>query len=81
VAPAQGRGYDALAFTRGELTEGLLTTGIWVRTHKKPGYEDTAKTLTRYLAEVYFGKFLDESDPLGKRLVAAGLATVGAHVG
>ena len=72
------KGFDAKAFVAAELLDGLRSSGVWVRTFKRPGYEDMSKTFARYLADVYFGPIGDTTDPLGGRLVAAGLASKGS---
>ena len=78
----QKGGTDSKVYAQSELTEALLTTGIWVRTFKRKGYEDMSKSFARYLAEVYLGDFEARSgDLLGERLVAAGLAQRGAFEG
>jgi endonuclease YncB( thermonuclease family) len=49
---------------------------LWVRTFKRPGYEDMRKSFARYLAEVYVGSFERRDGPaLGELLAAAGHAT------
>lgn len=50
---------------------------LWVTTFKLPGFVDTRKTLTRYLADV----FLDEKGTkLGEVLLAEGHAIVGTKI-
>lgn len=58
------------------LNDAAASGFLWVRTFKRPGYEDMKKSFARYLAEVWVGKFEDrEGTEVGELLAAAGHAT------
>jgi endonuclease YncB( thermonuclease family) len=58
------------------LADAASSGCLWVRTFKRPGYEDMRKSFARYLAEVWVGKFEQrEGTEVGELLAAAGHAT------
>lgn len=69
-------GLAARDFARATLTGAGAR--VWVRTFKRPGYEDMRKSFARYLADVWLGDYTTRhADPgvrLGELLVGAGLA-------
>ena len=76
--PSEPGGPEATAAAGALLTDAALSGHLWVRTFKRPGYEDMRKSFARYLAEVYVGDFADRSGvPVGVLLEAAGHATAG----
>lgn len=71
------QGGDAARSAAEVLLSDAADSGLlWVRTFKRPGYEDMRKSFARYLAEVYVGSFeRREGQAVGELLAAAGHAT------
>lgn len=75
---SQPGGTDALNAAENLLRDAAGGPGLWVRTFKRPGYEDMKKSFARYIADIYVGDFAvrDQSDQPGIGL----LLSAGGHV-